>query len=429
MTELFAGPKLVYPKDRKGKKGRERRNTFMLRPGPFVLAGSGQASEFSELARFQASDAAASDAFATRLDISGDGLTIAVGAPNDNNSGGTDAGSVYIFIWNGTTYVEQTRLQASDAAATDLFGKRVKLSYNGDTCIVGAPQNNGSGADAGACYIFVRVAGVWSQQQRIVGSTTTTGDGLGTGVAISGDGLTVAIGAPFFGPFNTGKIYIFTSSAGVWTQQAALEQTGASNSDWFGWSVALTYLGDFCIVGSRRRATAWMFKKTAGVWALQANLTPAGPPTGTGSAAEGNDVAISGDGNYALMGCFGVDITAANDGAAYLWKLIVGVWTEHQTFQSPSPITSGWFGYHVSMSYYGDVILIGAGQEIRAHTFLESSGIWVYAQTLIGTGVISSDLYGRSVALSGDGDIAAISSVGDDNSGGADAGSFYVFTS
>ncbi|NJO65660.1 MAG: hypothetical protein HC836_48565, partial [Richelia sp. RM2_1_2] len=101
--------------------------------------------------RLQASDAAANDYFGWSVSISSDGNTAIVGAYSDNNSGGTDAGSAYVFTRSGGVWTQQTRLQASDAAASDLFGYSVNISSDGNTAIVGAySDTNSGGADAGS---------------------------------------------------------------------------------------------------------------------------------------------------------------------------------------------------------------------------------------------------------------------------------------
>ena len=73
--------------------------------------------------------------------ISGD--TIVVGAPLDDTPAGTDAGSAYVFVRSGTTWTEQQKLVASDAAAIDGYGYTVSIS--GDTAVVGAFTHDAPG--------------------------------------------------------------------------------------------------------------------------------------------------------------------------------------------------------------------------------------------------------------------------------------------
>ena len=58
------------------------------------------------------------------------------GPTADDTTGGGNAGSAYVFVRSGTTWSEQAKLTASDAADDDSFGYSVAVS--GDTAVVGA---------------------------------------------------------------------------------------------------------------------------------------------------------------------------------------------------------------------------------------------------------------------------------------------------
>ena len=92
---------------------------------------------------------AAEDIFGISVTVSGD--TIVVGASNDDDAGFT-SGSAYVFTRSGTTWTEQAKLTASDAAADDTFGVSVALS--GDTAVVGAHHDDDAGSESGSAYIF-----------------------------------------------------------------------------------------------------------------------------------------------------------------------------------------------------------------------------------------------------------------------------------
>ena len=62
-------------------------------------------------------------------------------------------GSAYVFVRNGTSWAEQAKLTASDAAAGDAFGGSVAVS--GDTAVVGASRDDhAGGSNAGSAYVF-----------------------------------------------------------------------------------------------------------------------------------------------------------------------------------------------------------------------------------------------------------------------------------
>ena len=111
-------------------------------------ADAGDAS-WDEEQKIQASDKAADDWFGFSVAIHND--TAIIGAYLED-TGGTNAGAVYIFTRSGTTWTEQQKIQSSDIQAGDRFGNSVSI-YN-DTAIIGAYLEDTGGTDAGAAYIF-----------------------------------------------------------------------------------------------------------------------------------------------------------------------------------------------------------------------------------------------------------------------------------
>eukprot|EP01043_Picozoa_sp_COSAG02_P008854 COSAG02_NODE_290_length_25531_cov_75.132392_22_plen_219_part_01 len=128
-------------------------------------AGSGAWTESQQLL---ASDGAGGDYFGSSVAISGE--VAVVGAYRDDNAGGDYAGAAYIFVRDAAgsgAWTESQKLLASDGAGGDVFGYSVAIS--GEVAVVGALQdNNAGGIDAGAAYIFVRDAagsGAWTESQ------------------------------------------------------------------------------------------------------------------------------------------------------------------------------------------------------------------------------------------------------------------------
>jgi len=97
----------------------------------------------------------------------------------------------------------QAYVKASNTDSEDQFG--VSVAVDGDTIVVGAldedsnatgvdgNQADNSAADSGAVYVFVRTGGVWSQQAYLKASNTDAHDGFGVSVAIDAD--TIVVGA------------------------------------------------------------------------------------------------------------------------------------------------------------------------------------------------------------------------------------------
>lgn len=106
-------------------------------------------NNWDQVAKLLPSDGAANDYFGFSVGISGD--TAVIGAiSGDGND--TDSGSVYIFRFNGSSWVEEAKLTASDGAAGDDFGW--SISFSGNTAFIGAWIDDDNGADSGSAYIF-----------------------------------------------------------------------------------------------------------------------------------------------------------------------------------------------------------------------------------------------------------------------------------
>jgi hypothetical protein len=114
---------------------------------------------------------------------------------------------VYVLTRSNTAWSQQAYIKASNAQAGARFGQRVALSADGSTLVVGAPAEGGGATGingnqasntaefAGAVYAFTRNGSTWLQQAYIKASNTQAGDGFGHGLALSADGLTLAVGA------------------------------------------------------------------------------------------------------------------------------------------------------------------------------------------------------------------------------------------
>ena len=153
----------------------------------------------------------------------------------------------------------------------------VALSADGNTAIVGGPGPNNadrdrpaSGGPAGAAWVFTRSGGVWRQQGgKLVGTTSEYGGGLwsqGASVAVSADGNIAIVGGPSDNR-ATGAAWVFTRSGDVWTQQGnklvgsrAGEQALPLGQ---GMSVALSADGNTAIVGGWGTEAAWRLRPGA----------------------------------------------------------------------------------------------------------------------------------------------------------------------
>ena len=151
---------------------------------------------------------------------------------------------------------------AGDSAHAEQ-GNAVGISADGNTAVVGAFSDTVPGSAA----IFTNVLGVWTQQgARLMGTGGVGSSQQGYATAISGDGNTVVVGGQADNT-TAGAVWIFTRSAGVWTQQGAkLVGTGAAGGARQGWSAALSADGNTALVGGPHdnsgAGAAWVFTRS-----------------------------------------------------------------------------------------------------------------------------------------------------------------------
>ena len=285
----------------------------------YIFTRSG--TSWSQQAKIQGSDVAQYAAFGISVSLSNYGDTAIVGSYGENS----DAGSAYIFTRSGTSWSEQAELNASDTQSDDGFGISVSLSNDGDTAIVGAYQEDTGGSNAGAAYVFTRSGTSWSQQSKIQASDKYANDKFGISVSLSSNGNTAMVGA--YSEDTTadeaGSAYIFTRSGTSWSQQAKIQASDAQEDDFFGYHLDLSGDGNTAIVGANTEDTggssagsAYVFARSGTSWSQQSKIQASDAQAGDNF---GYGVSISNDGSTAIVGAYGEDTTTSNAGSAYIF--------------------------------------------------------------------------------------------------------------
>ena len=205
-------------------------------------------TSWAQEAKLSASDGEAEDQFGWSVSISGD--TAVVGSVYDD----ARTGSAYVYTRSGTTWADEKKLTASDAALQDAFG--VSVSIDGDTIVVGAGWKD---TFIGAAYIYTRSGTTWTQEAKINASDGANGNEFGMAVSISGD--KVVVGARFVNMW-TGAAYIYSRTGTTWTEEARINASDGVYFDQFGWSVAID--DNYVIAGAPGETTtgaAYIFWK------------------------------------------------------------------------------------------------------------------------------------------------------------------------
>ena len=370
-----------------------------------------------ERQKLTASDAATSDTFGYSVSISSDGSTAIVGARGKSSS----TGAAYIFTRSGTIWTQQQTLTASDAAASDYFGQSVSISSDGSTAIVGAW---GKSSYTGAAYIFTRSGSTWTQQQKLTASNAAGGDYFGGSVSLTSDGSTALIGAAYKSSL-TGAAYVFTRSGSTWTQQAWLVASDNDISDTFGYSVSISSNGSTAIVGawgkSSSTGAAYIFIRSGSTWTEQQKLVASGA---AGGDRFGYSVSISSDGSTVIVGAYWEDPSAiSNAGAAYVYTRSGSTWTQQAKLTASDPATNDYFGGSVTISSDGSTAVICAyfksSSTGAAYIFTRLGSTWTQQAKLTASDAATNDSFGYSVSISSDGSTALIGAAYKSSSTGA----------
>jgi hypothetical protein len=317
-----------------------------------------------------ASDGAANDFFGSAIALSDDGNTAIIGASGDGTTAPPmpDFGSAYIYTRSGTVWTLQQKLQASDAAAFDQFGVAVDISADGNTVIIGANQDDvGANNAQGSAYIFTRSGTVWTEQQKLTGSTSAADDQFGFSVALNDDATTAVVGAKFDDigtTTNQGSAYVFTRSGTVWTEQQQLVASDGAQSDHFGSAAAISSDGNTVLIGATDQGVegaVYAFSRSGTFWTQQQRLNTSNHiPFGN----FGWSVSLSDSGNVALIGAPDADVNSLNaQGLVYIFTRSGVVWTEETFFTASDGDADDNFGIAVDLLSTGNYALIGASGE------------------------------------------------------------------
>ena len=237
--------------------------------------------------------------------VSIDGDYALIGAPWHPNI----KGAAYVFKRDGSTWIQEAELTASDGFFQDDFGSSVSL--DGDYALIGAQLDSDNGPESGSAYVFKRDGSNWTQEYKLTALDAESDDHFGYTVSLDGD--YALIGAPYDdypGVWNSGSAYIFKRSGTTWIQEDKLTNPDIDEWDLFGCSVSLD--GDYALVGAEiddeASGSAYIFKRDGSTWIQEDKLTASGSTHTFGCS-------VSLDGNFALIGARNTN----SKGSAYVF--------------------------------------------------------------------------------------------------------------
>jgi FG-GAP repeat protein len=334
----------------------------------WVFTRSG--STWSQQAKLTGGGEQGEGQFGISVALSADGNTALVGGINDETAG-KQVGAAWVFTRSGSTWTQQgAKLTGGgEEGLNGRFGKSVALSGDGNTALVGAyfDENAKKEPQGGSAFVFTRSGGAWKHQgAKLTGSNEEGLAEFGISVALSADGNTALVG----GPNDEGKAklsmsgaaWVFTRSGASWAQQGSkLTGAGESGPGELGWSVALSADGNTALAGAPADGdgAAFAFARTGTTWTQQGSkLVPSDATTG---AAFGSGVALSADGTLALIGGPTDKDSSVPTGAAWEFARTGSSWAQQLgKILGSGEAPESEFGAAVALAADGDTALLGA---------------------------------------------------------------------
>ncbi len=335
-----------------------------------------QDPNWGEEVKLTAFDGEADDFFGGSVSVSQDVCVIGAHGNDDN---GDASGSAYVYRFDGNDWVYEAKLLASDGQVRDLFGWSVSVS--GNVCIVGAKSDSDNGVSSGSAYIFRYDGGEWIEEQKLTASDADSWDNFGVCVSMNPD---VCLVGAWGNDSYAGAAYVFRYSEPNWVQEAKLVAFDQAEYDWFGESVAID--GDICIVGAvgdddggEQSGSAYVFRFDGADWIHEAKLTAS---DATFYDLFGESVAVNS--NVCLVGAYRDGDDVSYTGSAYIFRFEDPNWVEKDKLTAFDAGDRDYFGWSVSLDS-GNAVIGADGKDGN------TGAVYVYAVAACPTADFSGD--------------------------------------
>jgi hypothetical protein len=322
----------------------------------FAIPLTSTSGTWTEETYLRSPDMVATDSFGVALALDGTGTRALVGAPYESGVGGAR-----VFVRGAGGWAEEAALHAP-ADGSQYFGGAVALSTDGSVALVGAPGEGAMGV--GNAHVLVRRGTIWGEAAVLFAADGEVFDAFGRSVSLSGDGTRALIGVPSDGSSSgndIGSARVFVHTAGTWTEEAVLVPAAPQAGSLHGVAVALSGDGSRALVGASAWATgtrttgaAHVFVRVGTTWTEEATLLPADIGD---RAALGHAVALNGDGSRALVGAPHDPTTGGTSGSARVFSRVGASWTQTAVIALEGAEA---LGSSVALSADGQHAIVGA---------------------------------------------------------------------
>ena len=407
----------------------------------FAVAGPGAAQVLAQLEqthKLTAADADAGDIFGQSVSI--DGNLIVIGAQLDGDAG-TQFGSAYVYRFDGSNWIEEAKLTASDGAPGDRLG--VAVSVSGNVIVVGAAGDDDGEPSSGSAYVFRFDGTQWIEEAKLTASDPTFFGHFGEAISVCGDAA--LIGRHDRATGGAAYVYRFDPDTSKWIEEAKLTASDGAAWDMFGKAVSLS--GDVAVIGAYldddacpenpdcNTGSAYVYRFSGTEWVEEAKLTARDADAEDFFGERG----IAVHGGVIVVGSAGDDEGGNGSGSAYVFRFDGVAWNEEAKLTASDSAAWDEFGHSAAISE--NVIVIGArnGDAFAQEEPVVNSGAayvyrfdgldWIEETKLSAADPAIGDGLGRSISMSGN--LVVIGAYHDDDAcpenPSCDSGSAYVF--
>lgn len=340
-------------------------------------------------------------------DISGDWALLR--APGDDE-GAENAGRVYVFHWDGSSWVQTQKIENPDPERWTGFGGTI--SMDGDWAMLRAPASASRRDDPGSVLAYQRRGAVWESTQTL-NVPGRAGDDFGHGLRVLGDEAIILRWASEEG----GLVYVFHRVGAVWVEEERLHvpNPGGIGRD-----------GEWLAVGSARDAggVVVFFRREGGRWVERQELFPS---DGRPNDMFGSGIRLAGRSAYVSAWQRGVG-SVIQAGGLYVLELEGDRWIERQFLTASDAIDYDCLATGIGL--LGDLLLLGTarkdlhGPDSGAVYFFRWDGeIWTEGRPMAPLDVGPGSYFGSAIRVSGN--RVLLSAAGDPHAG-YESGAAYI---
>jgi hypothetical protein len=343
------------------------------------------------------------------VSLNGVGDMLAIGEAYDDNSG-ADAGDVRIFYYDTASrswlFVSQ---YINGEAAGDYSGSSVSLSSDGAIVAIGAPNNDGTGTNAGHVRVYKVPNLPFYKWQQLGTDITDPSDSYGGwSIASNNDGSIIAVGSVFTSASNVyrGVLRVYSWINSTWTKLGS-DINGLVDNDGFGNSVCLSSDGTI-VAAHARMGTTRIYKYNGTSWSNIGSLT-AGSGYSFWPDENYRHVAMSADGTKIAVGNQYIN---SQKGEVRIYKYNSGTsWSSYGATLTP-PSASDRFGASVAFNTSGTIMAVGSPRlssrpgYIYVYSYNSGTNAWVKIGNTIQASAVS-DYFGFNVSLDSTGYIVS----------------------